>query len=83
MPCKVYASTLRARFDVGFQTSEVRDLGLICFFVAYIMMLQELDISQSCYIEPFKTSIYKGFSMAMLNNQMAYNIYIYIIISKL
>jgi hypothetical protein len=28
---------------------------------------------------PIKTSIYKGFSMAMLNNQMVYIIYIYII----
>ena len=27
---------------------------------------------------PIKTSIYKGFSMAMLNNQMVYIIYIYI-----
>ena len=26
---------------------------------------------------PIKTSIYKGFSMAMLNNQMVYIIYIY------
>ena len=45
---------------------------------AVTLWLFNIAMENDPFIEdfPIKTSIYKGFSMAMLNNQMVYGIYI-------
>ena len=47
--------------------------------IIYTLLLFNIAMENCTFIDdfPVKTSIYKGFSMAMLNNQMVY-IYIYI-----
>ena len=47
----------------------------------YTLWLFNIAVENCPFIDdfPIKTSIYKGFSMAMLNNQMVLYVYIYIV----
>ena len=51
----------------------------MCIYIyIYTLWLFNIAMENSPFIDdfPIKTSIYKGFSMAMLNNQMVYVIHI-------
>jgi len=61
------AQNLAERLDVG---RSLRAGGL-CIYSRYTLWLFNIAMENGPFIDdvPIKTSIYKGFSMAMLNNQ--------------
>ena len=51
------------------------DLGMSSFFFGVTLWLFNIAMESDPFIDdfPIKTSIYRGFSMAMLNNEMVGN----------